>query len=368
MNKYKMRKRTGFIFIIALSVIVSSSCKPSKCVMCEMDNSTIYKVELKQDSRKATDQPINSFFTPILVENSKKSAEIYIINCQLDDQPFLMDVREMEQYIRQNTMRIDTSIIERVIKSSDTDIPPVVATFKSFDVLCDRYRRNLKFEVRGMLGSRHPWHNEGLYYPGVGDESGVLYDKNELINNVIGFGPGGTNLIVGAEAAILPKIISIKNRHSVNLGLLSGYWPVDGAHFIPLSIHPRFTFNDVSSPLWGKCNAWYLYADLGPVLKVGNINTNTTYPSVAEQFEGLLRIPSGGLYSSSWFTGIGFGIDLWKNRGRDLSFDMGYRYSNLILPKNENFENCLEESGKDYDLPYPSRSVGQIIFRIGYTW
>lgn len=364
----RIQNDTCIFLVIVLLAVISFSCTPSKCIMCDLDNSTIYKVEFKEDQQKTTDKPIHTFFKPILVEKGKKSAEVYIINCELNDQPFLMDTREMEKYIRQNTLRIDTSKIERVIKSSDTDIPPLVAKFESFDLLCDRYRKNMKIELRGMLGGRHPWHNEDLYYPGVGDESGVLYEKNSMINNIIGFGAGGTNLIIGAEAALLPKLFSINNRHSVNMGLLTGYWPVDGGHFFPLSLHPRITFNDVSSPLWGKCNAWYLYGDAGPVLKVGNIGSATKYPSVPEQLGDWFINPWNDLYSASWFTGFGAGIDLWKSRGRDLSFDIGYRYTNLKLPKNENFEDCLEESGKDFNIPYPSRSIGQIIFRIGYTW
>jgi hypothetical protein len=96
-----------------------------------------------------------------------------------------------------------------------------------------------------------------------------------LEKEVFGFGEGGTMITTGFEASFLPSILTVNDKHRFHLGAMTGYWPVDGGHFIPLSVHPRFTFNDITNPLFGNCNALYLFGDLGTAYDVSLNSRNS---------------------------------------------------------------------------------------------
>ncbi|MDA3881535.1 MAG: hypothetical protein PF436_14185 [Prolixibacteraceae bacterium] len=342
--------KSGYLCLAFILLMLAYSCTPTKCVLCDIDNSTLYKVELDEDAiGNKGNKEIETFFTPVPIEVSKKKVDLYLVDCT-DDQPYKLTGESLEQFIKQNMFRVDTSQVKRIVTTSDADVPPEIVRYSELEDLglCNRARKLVKIELRGMLASRR-WDNEGMFYTGY--NGGTFYERNDFINQVIGFGRGGTNLILGAEAAIIPRVARINNRHAVGLGLLTGFWPVDGGLFIPISFHPRFTFNEFSAPLWGKCNAWYLFGDLGAAY-----DASGGVPFI------IADIPA------SWFTGGGVGIDLWKTKNRDLSFDIGYRYTSLAMPINDDLGNCYEAVGIDDITNYPRRNAGQFFVRLGFTW
>jgi hypothetical protein len=335
---------------IFLMLVLSYSCTPTKCVLCDIENSTLYKVEYNEDEKSGrVNKEIETFFTPVPIEVSKKKVDLYLVDCT-GEKPYKLQGEGLEQFIKQNMFRIDTSQVKRIVTTSDADVPPEVVSYHELEKLdvCNRARKPFKIEVRGMLASRR-WDNEGVFYTGY--DGGTLYQRNDFINNVIGFGRGGTNLILGAEAAFIPRLARINGRHALGLGVLTGFWPVDGGLFLPLALHPRFTFNEFSAPLWGKCNAWYLFGDLGVAYDAGG-----EIPFMNENMP------------TSWFTGVGIGIELWKTKNRDLSFDLGYRYTSLSLPANNDLENCYDQAGLDNTIGNPERKAGQLFVRLGFTW
>lgn len=347
---FHAKKRILQVITSVILLFGAWSCTTTKCVMCDIDNTALYNVELDETGKQiAGKEKFETFFSPVPIETGKKKVDLYLIDCD-NQEPYYKSKEELESFIKDNVVRVDTSHVIRIVTTSDADLPPRTISYTELSKLslCNRFRKPIKFELRGMLGSR-PWSNDGLFYPG--DNGGTYFERNKQINQVLGFEEGGTNLILGAEAAIIPRIKTYNYKHALGLGLLTGFWPVDGGLFIPIAIHPRFTFNEFSSPLWGKCNAWYLFGDIGTAFDAsGDVE--------------LIR----DNWFSSWFIGAGAGIDLWKAKGHDLSFDLGYRYTSLGLPVNSDLEQCLTNSGVENPQAYYSRNVGQVFVRFGFTW
>lgn len=357
---------------VALALPTLNSCKQTQCMLCEADQSKLYLIEFKEGADKQVGKKkVETFFAPVPVELGKKKVNLFLIDCDTIE-PFRYSQEELDEMVKKRTLIVDTTMVRKIMTTSDADLPPVMVEYASLEanLMCNRFRRPWKFEARGMLGSRLPWSNEDLFYPGAEEGGGINYERNDVIDHVFGFGPGGTNLIMGLEGAVMRRVTMIKNKHAFNLGLLTGLWPVDGGLWQPLSLHPRLTFNEISSPLRGRCNAWYIFGDVGPVLKWANINTgvNTTIPSMGEQLGDWFQSPWNDLKYASWFAGLGVGIDLWRKKGHDLSVDLGYRITNLKLPKNDAYEQCLIENGQTANFPYPSRRAGQCFVRVGLTW
>ncbi|MCF8357962.1 MAG: hypothetical protein K9H26_04335 [Prolixibacteraceae bacterium] len=291
-----------------------------------------------------------SYFPPILLERKKNKEELYVIDCD-NETPYLMGGDELEQFVKAKVHIIDPGKIKKITTTSDIDVAPVeyIPQPPEGKLACNRYRNAIKIETRGMLGFR-PWWltEESITYPGP--EGDAVYNRKFSSLGTIG-SPNGTIITLGLEAALLPRLFKIGDNHSLNLGPMLGIWPVDGGLYIPLSIHPRFTFNDITTPLWRNCNAFYLFGDIGTA------------------YDALGNIPftyKNELTSTFW--GIGVGFDLWKTRGRDLSFDIGYRFTNLSLPQNLDYINCLKENGINADIPNPVRATDQFFIRVGFTW
>jgi hypothetical protein len=353
------RRGLVFLFLGGVLAMLQYSCSTSKCALCDIDKSTVYNIEMKDNVRSDIGKKrFVSYFPPVPYEENKKKV-VAVIDCD-GQEPYKMNDNELKRFILDNKHTIDTSSIEYIVVSSDADIAPKKVSYTSLDslLLCNRSRHSVKFEVCGMLGSRLVWDNIGA------NILGIYQPKNDLLDKVIGFGPGGTNLIIGAEAAILPRIALINNKHSFNLGLMTGFWPVDGGMFVPISIHPRLTFNEKSEPIWGKCNAWYLFGDMGTAWDARNINKGNGVPI----YQTYTNIEGKTERWFTWFAGLGAGVDLWKSKGRDLSIDGGYRITNLPLSTNEELRKCLQESGKDPNLINASRMADQVFIRIGFTW
>lgn len=340
--KWRTPKQCRHLWGIAiLLVTITWSCKTTKCVLCDIDNSVLYNVELDNEGEKiAGKSEFETFFAPVPIETGKKKVDLYLIDCD-NQAPYNKSQEELEKFIKDNVTRIDTSHVIRIVTTSDADFPPRTISYTELsDIsLCNRTRKAIKLELRGMLGYRIGT-NESISYPG--ENNGETYERQ-----LVGFGTGGTQLTLGAEAAIIPRIKTFNYKHALGIGVLTGFWPVDGGLYVPIALHPRFTFNEFSTPLWGKCNAWYLFADAG-----------TAY-DVSQKIEFIRDS-----FLSSWFVGGGAGIDLWKAKGHDLSFDMGYRYTSLGLELNEDMYNCTDGTGTSY----ATRNVGQVFVRVGFTW
>jgi hypothetical protein len=250
----------------------------------------------------------------------------------------------LRNFLKQNTLQIDPADIKRYSSTSDADIPPEAFIPSPLKNVCNRVRSPFKIELRGMVGVR-PQTNETIYYPGV--NGGTTYERK-----FIGFGIGGTTIVPGVEVAFLPRVVTVQNKHSFNLGLLTGFWPVDGSSFIPLSLHPRFTLNDITNPLWSGCDAIYFFGDLGTAYDAkGKINF----------------IYDNKLTSNFW--GIGLGYDHWLSKNLDISVDLGYRQTNLALPEIQDLSECLEllQIQPSHYSIYPVRSVGMFFIRFGIT-
>ena len=312
-------------------------------MLCDVDNKTFYKVKIKETAKNKDGKDI--IFTnyyPVTIERSKKKSDVYVVNCEGKD-PYSLKEKDLENFIRQNLLVFDKSDVDTIINSSDSDLPPGI-NFNPSDSIrfCNRFRQPVKVELRGMVGLRD-LKKDGEPIPGYG----------ELDKKVLGFGGGGTNIVIGAEAAVLPRIARIGLKNSLNLGIMTGFWPVDSGMFVPISIHPRLTFNEFTSPLWGQCNAFYLFGDLG----------------AAYDASGKVDFLNNHHLPYSWFYGIGGGIDLWRSRNLDLSFDLCFRRTNLALPMSQEYIECINNQGETTTvIGYPIRSIGQLIFRFGLTF
>lgn len=343
-------KITRILIYLTFLLFISYSCSTQKCVLCELDNKTVYNVEFNDGFTKDGKESIQTYFDLIPIERNNGKVEVNIVDCE-NGEPFrLKPGEEMAQYVRQNMVNVDSLNIKRITRTSDADIYPAALTVKRLlenDLqMCERSRNAFKIELRGMLGARS--FKEFLYEP----VPGAVPDTNKFI----GIGQEGTKLVFGPEFALLAPVFTVDDKHRFHIGLLSGYWPVDGGHFIPVSIHPRYTLNDISQPLFGKCNALYIYGDIGTAYDVaGNID----------------KFWTAGKGFVSGFYGIGIGADIWKTKKMDISYDIGYRHTALALPQNnpasEDWLNCLDENNIEYS-DYNKRAAGQIIVRIGITF
>jgi len=321
--------KISYLFFLTLIVLITmffSSCSTTKCALCDVDNTTIYNVKLKEEAKtKIGKVSILTNYYPVTIERSRKKSEVYVIDCD-SNAPYLLKGNELEDFIKQNLIVIDKSSVDTIINTGDSDFAPIINIGQPDTIgLCNRFRKPVKFELRGMFGVRD-FKKDGVPVPGYG---------SELDKKILGFGGGGTNIVVGAEAAILPRVARIGLRNSLNIGLMTGFWPVDSGMFIPIAIHPRFTFNEFTSPLWGQCNAFYAFGDIG----------------VAWDASGKVDFLNDNNMPYSWFYDIGAGIDLWRTRNMDLSFDIGFRHTNLALPISQKYIECIDNNGDPLIIP-----------------
>ena len=346
MHWRQIKQELLLLFTFFLIISCFNSCAPTKCVLCELNNTKIYKIKLKKEGRDqiGKDKVFTNYY-PITIKREKNNSEIYIVDCE-SKEPYFLKGKELEDFIRENLVIIDKSKVDTIIDTGDSDSPPRINMGAADTLslkLCNRFRQPLKIELRGMFGVRD-FLKEGKPIPGYG---------TSLDKKVLGFGGGGTNLVVGAEAGLLPRIAKIGLKGSLNLGLMTGFWPVDSGMFIPVAIHPKLTFNEFTSPLWGQCNAWNIFCDLG----------------VAYDVSGKVDFLKDNNLPYSWFYDIGAGIDLWRSRNLDLSFDLGFRRTNLALPISQEYSQCVDNNGNIVKVTgFPVRSIGQLFLRFCLTF
>ncbi len=194
-----------------------------------------------------------------------------------------------------------------------------------------------KLEVRGLIG-----------YRAVDDETYQHKTANGFEpypSSFINFDRGGSNLVLGVEAA---GLWSLDEEHHFLLGPLLGIWPVDGAIFLPLAIHGRYSFqpNPDNTLLQPCCNTFYLYADLGLPF-----DTQTEAPVFGPDFD-----------RQRYFYTLGVGHDWAWGCDMDFSLDLGIRTMNMPLPQIE----CCPDVQDDARHPY--RKSTSVILRFGLSW
>ncbi len=330
-------------------VLLQTSCAPTKCVMCDLDNHTIYNVELKDGAMGAGEKTkYLSYFPPVRIEKNNQKVELHVIDCEGKEPYLITDKNEMKQFILDNEKVImaDSVTINRITMSSDADMYPQSDTQKLGNLgMCTRQRNGFKVELRGMLGFRSF----------QSSPFSVLLGDTPIDKDIFGFGPQGTMITPGLEIGLLVPIFKIDGKHRFHLGIMSGFWPVEGGQFIPIAAHARFTFNDITSPIWGKCNAFYFFGDFGTAYNV---------KGDSDMFRYNKKFNSG-------FWDVGAGVDLWKSRKMDLSIDAGYRVTSLVLPLTN--KCVLDDAGYKEVLPasfnpYDKRVASQIFIRVGITF
>ncbi len=331
----------SFLKLILFALLVMQiSCVSTQCLVCDNEQQKVRNVHLLEESG-LEETTFVTLFDP-LFSKDKDGVKIHIINCG-GFNPELLQSDSLTDFFENNLVSVDTSFVDYFSSSSDVDFPATKEhiEYSPKQLMCVRERSNLKIETRLMIGMRNPELNS-FYLPGY--EGGNIYEKQWF-----SISEGGSVLTTGIELGAVQKLFTVSDKHSFSFGLMSGFWPVDGGFHIPLAIHPRFTFNDQSSPFSGKCNAVYIFGDLG-----------TTFDLKGEiPLEFPLR---------STFWDIGVGVDFFQSKNHDFSIDAGYRHTSLSLPKNEDLIQCLIEAGLPVIDSYPVRIAGQMFVRVGYTF
>lgn len=390
--------KISIVVFVSFFFVMLNSCTSIDCRRCDNENEVqseqvnmirpdrIFWIEFNNDYPKYSKLKKDTVFTlisctvPIYKKNNDGTAVLTIT--EIDSYSKLeiaepwrkynelkeyseLTYNEKTQYYRDKyTLEIhigDRSEIKYIGTSSDVDIPPKLINPESIITnlceCCIRDRECIgektifdKVEIRAMAGYRFNANDEILY---DGPFGGVTYPKETL-----GFDRGGTDFTIGLESAFLwditpalNKVINIPRRNKFHLGPMIGLWPVDEAFFIPVSLHPRYTFAwDETDRMKDECNAWYIFGDLGvpidPTFKV---------PIMCE----------GGNCSDlfAYFYGLGIGRDWWMNKCMDFSIDLGFRVSNTPLPENLDCVECTQLDNK-----YPFRKISQVFIRFGFTW
>lgn len=345
----------SFFVLLLFFGYLNHSCSTT-CKICEKDNTKIYWVELEKEGADLYgNKKIKTYFLPDSLQRGKKKNSYYVIDCG-DEEPYKLSKDQLKQFTDSRRKEINSNLVKKTTGTSDADLPPIEVK-PSTDAACNRYRQLVKLEARIMTGVRL---DVPEYYikPGAGQiqrDWFAMYEQG-------GFG------IFGVEAAVLPRLFTISDKHSFNLGPMIGAWPVDGGLFIPLSLHPRFTFNDITNPFkgdWFSCNAIYLFGDYGLSFRTFNIGDTGDNTS--------LNFNSNGL-PINYFWDIGIGIDLSQSpkRKHDLSFDIGFRRTTHELPVSPLVVDCIDGNGNLVTTVNENcrttRTAPQVFFRIGFTW
>lgn len=222
---------------------------------------------------------------------------------------------------------------------SDPLTPAKLLTAAPACVNCERVRDGWlffdKIEVRAMGGYRGK--QSAVFYPS--QAGGMLYEPETF-----GFERGGTEITVGGELALLWDVLHFNETDVLHLGVMGGVWPSDGSTFIPLSFHPRVTFNNAPDPYGCYCNAWYIFGDAG---FVNFDKTNAPYSPILDK---------------RFFWGLGIGYEWVLGRDVDFGIDLGFRVQRLPLPP---IDCCPDVPEEDRN---PIRRVTMGFLRFGLTF
>ena len=303
--------------VLALSLAALAlflhACAPSKCAYCDSGDcpptdAYLYSVELKSPvADQCGGGEVSSLVTsypPSLACGTGPSILRVDVPCSPGG-----DCKGARTYL------VPEDQVLRVTRVSDTKTPPQPVHPECTCLSCQSARDGVlginKVEVRAMGGWRGT--QTPVFYPDA--QGGVLYEPKTFST-----GRGGTEITAGGEVALLWPVLSFgekgterRKTDNLHLGILSGVWPVDGATFIPVSFHPRLTFNNHPDPYGCGCNAWYLFGDVGVT------------------FDGSTHAPIEK--DKRVFYGMGIGYEIPLSKVLDLGMDLLVRRIWLPLPE-----------------------------------
>ena len=347
---YKIFKKFQFILIIPIALISLASCG-STCNVCDgcadkCNSDTIWNVALNSPViNECSGEEVTSIKSDIRPQYIPIGIEIK--NCG-DDIPDIYDTTKGivrlcgfgcsgEGYVE---YRIPMGNIYEITTTTDVKEPPKKWGVNKPDVCCKRVRSGWfifkKLELRAMTGYRGS--QNGITYPTA---SGSKYYEASFIN----FDRGGSDMIMGFEIGAYFGFLTFDlfgMRDALQFGVMSGLWPMDGSTFIPLSFHPRITFNQRPNPFSYPCSTWYIFGDAGLPF---DFETNAESPG------------------DRYFWGLGLGYEFPIGACSDLSFDLGVRQRNLPLPE---IDCCPDLEGSIDRNPF--RKSTDIFLRFGITF
>lgn len=321
-----------FLFMLLLSSIIMS-CGTSKDVIS-------WNVEIKD-----SEIPITDKCNPSVKLQSVKSPEkpkLLPATEQMDARVKVIGI-PCEEGEKPPVYEIPVNRVKRITYVADPLSPPVQAETSELPVIvgCCRVRDGWlffdKLEVRGILGYR-------------GGKDSVIYPTpsgNQVYNSsFFGFDRGGSSMFIGLEVAGLWDVPFLDESGALQLGVLSGLWPVDEGLFIPLGLYGRYTFNQNPSKYSEFCDTWYMYGTIGLPL---DFETDAPLFGKSSDYQRI-------------FYGFGIGYDWAINCDMDFSVDLGIRRMNLPLPPY----TCCVTTPDDSRNPF--RSSTAVLLRFGLTF
>ena len=236
---------------------------------------------------------------------------------------------------------IPASKVVRVTETSDPLHPPGKVDSLVPPETCCRDRIGWwffdKLELRVALHYRGQY--DSIFYASA--TGGTTYHSATF-----GTGRGGSTFFGWFELAGLWSADWLDQSHRFQLGVLTGVWPVDGSIFVPLTIHPRYTFRQHPEEFTSNCNTWYLFGDAG----------------IPFDFQTGASIIGKSMDRQRSVFGFGVGYDWSWGCARDFSIDLGYRRLHLPLPALD----CCPSIPKQDRIPW--RTSNALMLRLGVTF
>ena len=220
---------------------------------------------------------------------------------------------------------IEAGNVRNITSTADPLQPPKVFMPDVPCPRCLRFRNGCwifdKLELRATVGYRGSINT--LVYPTP--TGSITYQPQ----NPLSFAINGSSLLVGFEIVPMLSLPFIDKTERFQLGFMTGIIPTDGSLFIPLTIHPRYTFNQFPDPFIDNCSSLYVFADVG----------------IPFDFSSKAPVPG-----SRYFYGLGIGYDMPINCKTDFSLDIGYRAMNLPLEQIICCPNIPDDEKNPYRL------------------
>ena len=239
---------------------------------------------------------------------------------------------------------LPASRIKRITYVSDPLLPPKVFNVEDGAPPPDRCCRQRngalvfdKVELRAMAGFRGRDEEAYLHQTAEGK---VPYESQFFTLE-----RGGSTMLIGIETA---GLWSLDETGAFQIGPFLGVWPADGSVFVPIGVHPRYTFTPNPDPnaFTPDCNTWFVYGDLG----------------IPFDFQSGAPVIGSDFDRQRLYYGIGIGHDWAWGCSRDFSLDVGVRRMNLPLPEIE----CCPDVPDDQRNAY--RQSTSVYLRLGVTF
>jgi hypothetical protein len=333
-NDCIMKPYRHFLLFIMLAAVMASlaSCSASK----EAGGAIQWNIQFRQDAAPVMskcppfDQVLSIWTSsrPILIPATETTDErIRIIEECADGEPVTYDVPRS---------RIDTILY--ATSPRDTAIPLV-----DYGALLSTCRQRTgfgpfdKLELRILFGYRGG--PDSVFYPSAA--GGRLLVSDDFLS----FDTAGSSFFLKAEIAAFWGFDWLDPTQRLQLGIMTGLWPIDGSLFIPAGLRVRYTANQ-GLTLTESDNTWYVYGDLGLPL-----DFQTEAPIFGRDAE-----------HQRYFYGAGFGYDWAVTCDWDFGVDLGVRRFNLPLPPID----CCPDV--DNELRHAFRLSTGIYARFGITF